>query len=118
RPQWRESLCRGQNQEASCYPDARDLPQKRCVQRTCSDLTCRRSGASNERAAIKVPERLGSLGEASLNLDERTVSGFGDEWRRFDQSRLSSNELYGMFNAYFNVFPWSALPTSAEGFDL
>lgn len=52
------------------------------------------------------------------NIDEKVVSGFGDEWTRFDQSGLSEQEKKKLFEAYFSVFPWSSLPDNAEGFDL
>lgn len=54
----------------------------------------------------------------SKNLDAKTVEGFGDEWERFDQSELSTAERGRIFNSYFSVFPWNALPANAEGFDL
>lgn len=46
------------------------------------------------------------------------VAGFGDEWTRFDQSELSSEELNRLFEAYFRIFPWGDLPKQAIGFDL
>lgn len=52
------------------------------------------------------------------NLDERTVSGFGDEWARFDQSELPPAELQSLFQKYFHIFPWEKLPKGAVGFDL
>jgi ubiquinone/menaquinone biosynthesis C-methylase UbiE len=52
------------------------------------------------------------------NLDKQVVAGFGDEWTRFDQSTLDHEELRRMFDNYFNIFPWSALPADAIGFDL
>jgi SAM-dependent methyltransferase len=52
------------------------------------------------------------------NLDRRTVDGFGDEWRRFDQRVVSAEEQAALFAAYFAVFPWDALPAGAVGFDL
>lgn len=52
------------------------------------------------------------------NVDELTVAGFGHEWRRFDQSTLSEQELLEHFERYFSEFPWSSLPPNAEGFDL
>ena len=52
------------------------------------------------------------------NLDTKTVEGFGDEWERFDQSDLSVDERERIFNSYFSIFPWNALPADAEGFDL
>ena len=39
------------------------------------------------------------------NKDLPTVEGFGDEWSRFDQSVLSSEELLAAFNQYFHIFP-------------
>ena len=52
------------------------------------------------------------------NLDNKVVDGFGDEWSRFDQSALSDSELETLFENYFHIFPWSALPPDAVGFDL
>ena len=52
------------------------------------------------------------------NIDAQTVAGFGDEWTRFDQSVLSANEVLAIFDQYFAIFPWDALPPDAVGFDL
>jgi len=51
------------------------------------------------------------------NQDPATVSGFGDEWSRFDQSGLSMEELQAQFERYFRIFPWESLPDNAVGFD-
>lgn len=51
------------------------------------------------------------------NIDHATVRDFGAEWRRFDQSRVSDEEMAGMFGEYFAVFPWEILPPNAVGFD-
>ena len=53
-----------------------------------------------------------------LNVDERTVEGFGDEWSRFDQSRMPEREQAEIFVKYFSIFPWDTLPQNAVGFDL
>lgn len=55
---------------------------------------------------------------ADNNADEMVVAGFGDEWTRFDQSELSSEELNRLFEAYFRIFPWGDLSKQAIGFDL
>ena len=52
------------------------------------------------------------------NIDENTVSGFGDEWHRFDQTNLSNLELKNLFDRYFSIFPWDKLSPESEGFDL
>jgi SAM-dependent methyltransferase len=52
------------------------------------------------------------------NVDDAVVAGFGDEWLRFDQSKLSMSELETMFQSYFGIFPWSDLPRNSAGFDL
>ena len=52
------------------------------------------------------------------NLHTTTVAGFGDEWERFDQSELPTEERQRIFNTYFSIFPWQKLPENAEGFDL
>ena len=35
------------------------------------------------------------------NIDEKTVSSFGDEWKRFDQKGMSDEESKRIFNNYF-----------------
>jgi SAM-dependent methyltransferase len=52
------------------------------------------------------------------NLVASVVEGFGDEWTRFDQSGVSTEELLEIFSRYFSVFPWEDLPPRAEGFDM
>jgi ubiquinone/menaquinone biosynthesis C-methylase UbiE len=52
------------------------------------------------------------------NIDSRTVSGFGQEWAAFDQKALSDEERRQLFDVYFAIFPFDALPPNAEGFDL
>jgi SAM-dependent methyltransferase len=54
----------------------------------------------------------------SENADARTVAGFGDEWRRFDQAELEEGEVSALFESYFHIFPWSSLPPAPTGFDL
>ncbi len=53
-----------------------------------------------------------------INLDNATVAGFGDEWSRFDQNGLSSEAREQIFNDYFSIFPWEALPQDAAGVDV
>jgi len=52
------------------------------------------------------------------NIDTATVIGFGDEWERFDQSKLPEAEQKKLFDEYFAVFQWEKLPNDAVGFDL
>jgi ubiquinone/menaquinone biosynthesis C-methylase UbiE len=52
------------------------------------------------------------------NVDANVVKDFGDEWARFDQTGVASDELRGLFEEYFSVFPWELLPPHAEGFDV
>ncbi len=52
------------------------------------------------------------------NLDQKTVASFGDEWARFDQSGMSDSEAQKVFEEYFSLFPWEALPPDAIGFDM
>lgn len=54
----------------------------------------------------------------TANIDTKVVEGFGDEWSRFDQSALTSEELHRLFDNYFKIFPWKRLPKGAVGFDL
>ena len=52
-----------------------------------------------------------------MNVDEKTVAGFGDEWRRFDHAEIDDVELTRLFDEYFSIFPWHALPPNAVGAD-
>ena len=54
----------------------------------------------------------------TLNKDQKTVAGFGDEWERFDQSELTAQEHRELFEKYFKIFPWQTLPENAQGFDM
>lgn len=53
-----------------------------------------------------------------MNVDPRTVEGFGQEWSVFDQASLSEAELSALFSQYFAVFPDGVLQEDAVGFDL
>jgi ubiquinone/menaquinone biosynthesis C-methylase UbiE len=59
-----------------------------------------------------------SPSSAAGNVDEATVSGFGLEWRRYDQSGVPVAELRSQFDRYFAVFPWDRLSQTAEGLDI
>src|SRR5260370_9534243 len=52
------------------------------------------------------------------NVDRHTVSGFGFEWKQFDQSKLSDQESEELFEGYFRIFPWDELPAGAVGMDV
>jgi SAM-dependent methyltransferase len=51
------------------------------------------------------------------NFEPKVVEGFGKEWSRFDQQRMGAAEALDAFNRYFSIFPWTSLPSDAEGFD-
>ena len=55
---------------------------------------------------------------AAPNIDLKTVEGFGEEWTAFDQEELDPAEHQELFEAYFSLFPFDALPADAQGFDL
>lgn len=57
---------------------------------------------------------------AERNLDERVAAGFGHEWSTFrqDEDHLSPAERQAVFDSYFSVFPWDALPSNAIGLDV
>lgn len=68
--------------------------------------------------SLEGASKRGAKLDIDKNLDVDTVASFGDEWLRFDQSRMSDAESLKIFENYFAVFPWSALPPNAEGFDM
>lgn len=55
---------------------------------------------------------------SAQNIDQKTVEGFGEEWAAFDQTALDEAEWRQLFEGYFAIFPWEALPADASGFDL
>ena len=69
-------------------------------------------------ARKSVPASLENIQPAPMiNLDAATVEGFDKEWTTYDQTSVDDTELRGIFDDYFRVFPWSALPADAVGFD-
>jgi ubiquinone/menaquinone biosynthesis C-methylase UbiE len=58
------------------------------------------------------------VSDPASNLHARTVSGFGAEWSRFDQTGVEEAELRRFFGLYFEQFPWGLLPPNAVGFDV
>jgi SAM-dependent methyltransferase len=55
---------------------------------------------------------------ADRNVDHAVVESFGQEWERFDQSRVDLAEERDLFERYFSEFPWQQLPKNAVGFDV
>ena len=58
------------------------------------------------------------MSSKASNLDEATVSSFGRQWARFDQSMVPEETLRKMFAEYFTIFPWERLPEDAVGADI
>ncbi|MBT5400304.1 class I SAM-dependent methyltransferase [bacterium] len=52
------------------------------------------------------------------NIDQNTVSSFGNEWYDFDQSKMSYMEIKKIFDEYFSIFPFYLLTDKSEGFDM
>jgi ubiquinone/menaquinone biosynthesis C-methylase UbiE len=61
---------------------------------------------------------MASASSTTDNVDLKTVEGFGMEWERFDQSKVSLEELAQVFEEYFTLFPWERLPKQSRGFDV
>jgi len=55
--------------------------------------------------------------EKIQNVDLDVVEHFGNEWRSFDQSTLSYENLIAQFDKYFSIFPWERLTEDSVGFD-
>lgn len=47
-----------------------------------------------------------------------TIKSFGDEWKKFNQTKLIGTEYSYLFNKYFHIFPWDDLPNNSQGFDM
>ena len=54
----------------------------------------------------------------SNNVNKEVIKGFGDEWSRFQQEKLDSEERQKVFDDYFKVFPWNNLPENPTGADV
>ncbi len=54
----------------------------------------------------------------SKNLHKSTIKSFGEEWKYFDQTALSSEELERNFQQYFSIFPWETIDENSQGFDM
>lgn len=53
------------------------------------------------------------------NVDERTISSFGQEWSTYDQSCLPNDgKTAQRFEEYFTIFPWDTLPDNPVGVDV
>jgi len=52
------------------------------------------------------------------NIDPSTVESFGNEWKRFNQAKVSNDELAKNFNDYFEIFPWGSIGENSVGFDM
>ena len=52
------------------------------------------------------------------NIDPSTVDSFGNEWKRFNQAKVSNDELAKNFNDYFEIFPWGSIGENSVGFDM
>lgn len=53
-----------------------------------------------------------------LNADEKTITGFGAEWSRFDQTGMSDDERLRYFDDYFSLVNWEQLPANLIAADI
>jgi len=53
-----------------------------------------------------------------MNEEKTVIKNFGEEWQKFDQSKLNNKDAEAIFNKYFALFPWHLLPKQSVGFDL
>ena len=52
-----------------------------------------------------------------LNLHKKTVNSFSNEWNKFQQDKLSDNELKILVKNYFHLYPLDKLNKESEVFD-
>ena len=48
----------------------------------------------------------------------QVINDFGDEWAKFDNSKVSKSELKKIFNSYFRIFPKKEFKKENVGIDL
>ncbi len=52
------------------------------------------------------------------NIENKVIDDFGKEWKFYNQSYLSKNELEKLFNKYFDIFPFEKINENSIGFDM
>jgi len=52
------------------------------------------------------------------NFNSDVIHDFGNEWGKFNQESLETEETEQIFRKYFKIFPWERVNESACGFDL
>lgn len=50
--------------------------------------------------------------------NNKVIQSFGNEWSKFDQTRLKKKELKKIFNDYFCIFPFNKISKKSTGFDM
>jgi SAM-dependent methyltransferase len=88
------------------------------MQVSCLQVVWRKNAVQTDEACSTTTIATVSITDKMKNIDDATVSGFGDEWSRFDQTGMSDHEREEIFNNYFSIFPWDSLQADAVGFDL
>jgi len=58
------------------------------------------------------------LSPLTSNIDTCVIKSFGQEWRKFNHLDTPERELRSVFESYFSIFLWEALPKNAIGFDM
>jgi ubiquinone/menaquinone biosynthesis C-methylase UbiE len=60
------------------------------------------------------------MNDVTRNIDPDVATGFGHEWSTFRQSEaeFTAVDREAIFNTYFQIFPWSELPSDAVGVDV
>ena len=53
-----------------------------------------------------------------MRTNNKVIKSFGEEWKRFDQSKLDKLELKKIFKDYFKIFPWKLITKKSIGFDM
>jgi ubiquinone/menaquinone biosynthesis C-methylase UbiE len=56
--------------------------------------------------------------QSNRNIDPKVVEDFGKEWKTFNQSALTAEDLSRAFNQYFDIFPFHKIDQSSIGFDM
>ena len=53
-----------------------------------------------------------------MTKNKKVIKSFGEEWKKFDQSKLDKLELKKIFKDYFRIFPWKLINKKSIGFDM
>lgn len=112
------ALANGLKQMLTMCKEERSSLGKRASERARAQFTIEQTSMDFSCAYAEVMSKVKRKTINHLqNVDHDVAKDFGDEWEKFDQSKLLSQERKAIFDSYFALFPWGSIDSNAIGFD-